>query len=163
LLILVACKSSSPHSGDAGANALCGNGVVDEPKPALPKPAISSARARLLSKSGDTATCTPLERYNRGAWTQNVDRDLGSFDSPFSKGGGSQTNPGFSVRTDSKSLVGWGSFSTAEPLCLGVGLAGIVDEPRVYDHALSADWIAVEYANFARRDQLLSIGPGTQQ
>ena len=35
---------------------------------------------------------------------------------------------------------------------------GLIDEPRVYNRALSADWVALEYANLARRSQTVTFG-----
>jgi hypothetical protein len=67
---------------------------------------------------------------------------------------------------DNRSLTGWGSLTTDEPLCLGfdgAGLAGTVDEVRIYATALSSDWIAVEFANLLRRDEVITIGAETHR
>ncbi len=54
--------------------------------------------------------------------------------------------------------------SIDSPLDLEVGhstypIAGIVDEIRIYDHALTPEWIAAEHANLATPAAFVSVGP----
>jgi hypothetical protein len=62
------------------------------------------------------------------------------------------------IARTTNSLTGWGALDTTRPLCLGHPydlIHGVVDEARVYATALAPAWIAVEHANFARRDDMM--------
>ncbi len=55
-----------------------------------------------------------------------------------------------------------GSIDSPDDLQLGTQLdpyRGLLDELRLYDHALTPDWIMTEYVNLASPGQLVSVGP----
>jgi hypothetical protein len=94
-----------------------------------------------------------IEADFQGRWTHLVgviDRDADRF----------ETYANGSLRA-SAPLDGLGSIDTNDPLLIGRDIYffhGAIDEPRVYQRALSADWIATEYANLADRDAMITIG-----